>query len=98
MVKYKHHGKRSKSRYKSKKWKGERTTITKVLAKFKTGEKVHILFDPAFPGGPPYRRFIGKTGTIVGKQGTCYLINIRDQRAQKQVLVHPAHLKTANEE
>lgn len=93
MVKYKHHGKRSKSRYKSRKRKGEKTTITQVLAKFKVGEKVHIVFDPTFHAGMPYRRFIGKTGTITGKQGTCYLAKIKDMRADKIVLVHPAHLK-----
>ena len=93
MVKHKHHGRRNKSRYKSKKWKGEKTTITKVLKEFNVGDRVHIVFDPSFHSGMPYRRFIGKTGIVTGKQGTCYLVKIRDMRAEKQALIHPAHLK-----
>jgi large subunit ribosomal protein L21e len=94
MVHYKHHGKKSKTRYKTTKRKRERgrTPLTSVLRRFSIGEKVHVGFNPNIYEGVPFRRFIGKTGIIIGKRGSCYMIKIRDVSAEKKILVHPAHL------
>jgi large subunit ribosomal protein L21e len=43
----------------------------------------------------PFRRFHGRTGRIVGKQGECYYVEIRDGNSMKKVLAHPVHLKKA---
>lgn len=95
MVKYKHRGKRSKSRkVLSKRVRAKGMPAPAVmLQKFKTGERVHIIIDPSVHYGMPFRRFNGKTGVVEGQQGGCYLVKIKDMRADKLVLTHPAHLR-----
>ena len=69
------------------------TPITTLLRKFNEGESVHISVNPSQHKGQPYRRFHGKTGVIVAKQGRAYLVQIKDQNATKQVIVSAPHLK-----
>ena len=97
MVKHKKKGPRSKTRYMLKKKVRERgfPKPNEFLKEFETGEIVHIKTNPSYHGGMPFRRFHGKTGRIVGKQGECYYIEIRDGNSIKKVLVHPVHLKKA---
>jgi len=40
-----------------------------------------------------FPRFHGKVGTVVGKQGKCYQVKIKDVQMLKIVLAHPVHLK-----
>lgn len=95
MVKFKHRGKRSKTRSKYRKHKREkgRPTVNKMLQTFHIGDRVHVLVDPSLHKGMPFRRFIGKTGTVIGRQGACYFVKIPDMHSEKVILVHPAHLK-----
>jgi len=95
MVSHRHRGVRHKTRAKYKKSKREKgkPTVTKMLQKFKLGDRVHINVDPSLHQGMPFRRFIGKTGLIVGKQGVCYFVKISDMHSEKTIIVHPVHLK-----
>jgi len=95
MVHHKHRGPRSKTRYKTKKNKRQRgsPSITVRLQEFKPGDRVHVSFNPSVHGGAPFRRFMGKTGLVTGKQGECYVITIRDKNAVKSIIVNPAHLQ-----
>lgn len=95
MVKYKHKGKRSKTRHKMRKsvrQKGH-PPVNVMLQEFNTGDMVHIAVNPSVHSGMPFRRFHGKTGTVEGKKGKCYIVGIKDMRAKKSIIVHPAHLK-----
>lgn len=94
MVKCKNHGKQSKTRYKTTKRKRERglVAVTLMLKEFRIGDRVHVRHSPSVRGGAPFRRFVGKTGVVVGRQGVCYLVKIQDQHAEKQAVIHPAHL------
>jgi len=67
--------------------------VNTLLREYDTGDKVHIVWDSSFNGGEPYRRFVGKTGTVTKKQGSCYLVRIKDMRATKQIILHPAHMR-----
>jgi large subunit ribosomal protein L21e len=95
MVHYKHRGVRSKTRSKYKKTKREkgRPTVNRMLQTFHIGDIVHVNVDPSLHRGMPFRRFVGKTGRIIGKQGSCYLVRIYDMHAEKNIVVHPVHLK-----
>jgi len=42
--------------------------------------------------GMYFPRFHGKTGTIIGKQGNCYKVLIKDIGKEKTILIHPIHL------
>ncbi len=95
MVHHKHRGVRCKTRSKYKKHKRAKgkPTVNKMLHKFHIGNRVHVSVDSSVHTGMPFRRFNGKTGIITGKQGTCYFVKIQDMHADKNIIVHPAHLR-----
>ncbi len=92
-----HGGFRSKTRHKlqkSYKDKGK-LSITRFFQKFEEGESVILKADPAYHKGMYYPRFHGKTGVISGMKGECYLIAIKDSNKEKELIVHPVHLRRA---
>lgn len=62
---------------------------------FETGQKVHLIIEPAYHKGMYHQRFIGKTGTIKSSRGKCYEVSIRDGGKEKKLLIHPVHLKAS---
>ncbi len=90
-----HNGPRKKTRYKFKKALRQRglAPVTRVIQQFEVGQKVHIVVDPSVQKGMPNRRFHGRTGTITGRQGRAWTLEIRDGNATKTVVARPQHLK-----
>jgi large subunit ribosomal protein L21e len=90
-----HNGPRKKTRYKFKKELRRRglPPVTSVIQKFEIGEKVHIVCDSSIQKGMPHRRFHGKTGTVIGRRGRAWVLEIRDGNAAKIVIARPQHLK-----
>jgi len=68
-------------------------SASKVLQEFNKGEKVIIKIDSAVVKGMPYKRFQGREGLVLGKQGKCFVIRIKDGNMEKTVLANPVHLK-----
>ncbi|MFW5902867.1 MAG: 50S ribosomal protein L21e [archaeon] len=95
MVKFKKKGSRAKTRKQLTKKTREKgmPNITKLLQEFEEGDKVHVKPDSSVTSGLPYKRFFGKTGEVTGKQGKCYIVELKDQKATKKQIIHPAHLK-----
>lgn len=60
------------------------------------GSNVVLKAEPAYQRGMYYPRFHGKIGKVVGKQGNCYKVEIKDGSLRKVQLVHPIHLKKVN--
>jgi large subunit ribosomal protein L21e len=89
-------GSRHKTRYKLRKTPRTRGIIpvTKMLKEFDVGEKVHISIEPSVQKGQPHPRFHGRTGTVIGKRGRSYLVEVRDGKAKKVVISAPVHLET----
>ena len=88
-------GSKRKTRYKLQKEirrKGK-ISITKYLQKFNLGDKVYLAIEPAVQKGTYHPRFMGKTGTINKKSGRCYGVVITEGSKEKQLIVHPVHLK-----
>lgn len=90
-----HNGPRKKTRYKFKKALRSRgiAPVTTLIREYEPGQRVHIVIDPSIHGGMPHRRFHGRTGTIVGKRGRSWLLEIKDGNATKIVIARPQHLK-----
>lgn len=65
--------------------------INRYLQKFKEGDVVSIAIDPSYQA-IPHPRFNGKSGKVVGRQGRCYYVEIRDCEKKKNVIVAPEHL------
>jgi len=71
----------------------ERLPITRYLQEFKVGSKVVIKPNPSSHKGMPFKRFFGRTGTVIDKRGKSYIIKIKDGKKEKNIISRPEHLK-----
>jgi len=71
----------------------EKIAITRYLQEFKIGSKVVLRPTSSSHKGMPFKRFIGKTGTITDKKGKSYIIKIRNGKKEKIVIARPEHIK-----
>ena len=67
-------------------------SLSRFFAVFKEGDRVGLAGEPAVMEGMYHPRFYGKSGTVVGKRGRCYLVSIQDGGKEKQLIIHPVHL------
>ncbi len=65
----------------------------RAVQQFDEGERVHIKLDPSVQNGRCHPRFNGQTGTIAGKQGQAYKVEITDGTLAKTLIIRPAHLR-----
>ncbi len=89
-------GARRKTRQKFKKHYRSRgkVSLRRYLQSFTRGDRVALVAEPAVQKGMYFRRFHGKTGTVVKKIGSCYEVSILDGNKEKRVIVHPVHLRS----
>lgn len=93
---WKSHGFRFKSGRKLKKKVREKgIRLRKFLQEFEIGQRVIIDIEPASQKGMPHPRYQGRSGTVVGKRGRAYLVQIRDGSILKTLISRPEHLKAA---
>ncbi|MBU2638101.1 MAG: 50S ribosomal protein L21e [Nanoarchaeota archaeon] len=87
-------GFRRKTRSKLRKNESQKgkISISRYFQSFKEGDAVILKPEPAVQNGMPFPRFHGKSGIIIGKQGNCYKVSIKDGNMKKMLLVHPIHL------
>jgi len=87
-------GFRKRTRHKFKKERSQKgkVSIKKFLQKFEVGESVYLSVEPAYQKGMYRPKFMGKSGVVVKKKGTCYEVKINDQGKSKVLIVHPVHL------
>ena len=69
--------------------------ITRALQRFEIGDKAAIKIDSSVQRGWPHNRFHGLTGTVVGKQGRAYVLDVRFGGKIKKAIVTPEHLRRA---
>jgi large subunit ribosomal protein L21e len=62
------------------------------MAQYNPGDKVDIKIEPSVQKGQPHRRFHGKTAEVVGSRGKAFLVQLRDGKAQKMLIIRPEHL------
>ena len=88
-------GTRSKTRHILKKKPRQRgmPSTTRIMQTFEKGEKAAIVIDSSVHKGQPHHRFYGETGTIIGRQGKAYLVEITSGNKKKILVVGPEHLK-----
>ncbi|HIG98154.1 TPA: 50S ribosomal protein L21e [Candidatus Woesearchaeota archaeon] len=78
----------------SRKMKGK-IAVSGFVRKFGIGELVALVAQPAIVKGMYFRRFHGRTGTVVGMQGKCYQVSVSDRGVKKTLIVGPIHLRKA---
>ncbi|MEK6974764.1 MAG: 50S ribosomal protein L21e [Candidatus Thermoplasmatota archaeon] len=87
-------GLRSKTRHlllKDPRNKG-RLPPNRVLAQFEVGARVAIKLEPSQHGGMTHKRFQGLTGTVRGKQGVAFVIDVLHGNMPKTLVVRAEHL------
>lgn len=72
-----------------------KVSLARYFQDFKVGDKVCLAAEPSIHEGMYFPRFHGKVGTVSGKRGKCYEIQIKDVKMPKTLVVHPVHLKRA---
>ncbi len=89
------HGPQQNTRKKIRKKKRDRgkVSVDKYVQEFKEGDKVLIKPEPSVKKNLIHRRFIRKTGEIIGKRGKAYRIRVKDLKKNKEVFILPIHLK-----
>ncbi|MBR9693086.1 50S ribosomal protein L21e [Candidatus Woesearchaeota archaeon] len=88
-------GQRRKTRSIMKKPKRQRgkLSLRSYLQQLEPGQKVALTVEPGVQKGAYFRRFHGQVGVVSKKLGSCYEVLIKDGDKQKQLIVHPVHLK-----
>lgn len=88
-------GFRRKTRSKlSKNYKTKgKLSIRRFLQKFSKGDSVLLKAEPTYHNGMYFPRFHGKEGLVMGSQGDCYKVLIKDGNKDKMLIIHPIHLR-----
>ena len=92
----KHRGFRSKTRHKHRKNVRERGlgSVEKYLIDYNINDKVDIITDSSqHKRGMPHSRYHGRTGTIVGQRGRCYLVEVKLGSSKKILIIGKEHLR-----
>ncbi|MEM2207576.1 MAG: 50S ribosomal protein L21e [Sulfolobales archaeon] len=66
--------------------------LSLVMQEYRAGDRVHIAPNPAIHEALPHRRYIGKTGIVVGKRGRAYLVELLVGSKKKVIITVPEHL------
>ncbi|MFX0002095.1 MAG: 50S ribosomal protein L21e [Candidatus Hodarchaeota archaeon] len=91
-----HKGYRNKTRKKHRKNVRDRGigSIEKYLIDYNRGDKVDVITDPSqHKRGMPSRRFHGRTGTVIGQRGRCYLVEVKLGNSKKTLIIGKEHLR-----
>ena len=82
-------------RHKKPREKGK-FSFMRFFQKFQPGEAVAVVRELSQTFGYP-KRLQGKTGKIVEKRGSAYVVNIKDINKPKTYIIKPIHLKKISE-
>jgi len=67
-------------------------SLSKLLYKYKPGNRVVIKIEPSVQKGMPHKRYHGKVGTVIEKRGGSYVVSVTQGRAVREIIVRPEHL------
>lgn len=76
--------------------KGAVPPLSVVMHEYEVGDKVYIKPNPAIHDTLPHRRFIGKVGSVIGKRGRAYIVEVFLGNKRKELIIYPEHLKPAS--
>ncbi len=67
--------------------------LKRLLQEFQPGERVRIMQEPSSHRGMPHPHFKNLTGTVIRRQGNCYVISIMDGNKEKTLISTAVHLE-----
>ncbi len=68
-------------------------TVSKRMNTFSVGDGV-VIDQKAVHKGQPHMRYRGRVGKILRRQGTSYVVEIRDGGMRKELIASPIHLRS----
>lgn len=77
--------------------RGSVPPLSTVLREYREGDRVYIIPNPAIQDALPHRRYVGKVGSIVGKRGRAYIVEVFIGDKKKTLITYPEHLRPASE-
>jgi len=69
--------------------------LSRILINYMPGDRVYIVADPAIHKAMPHRRYHGKVGTVVGKRGRAYIVQLKVGSKIKTLFLLPEHMRPA---
>ena len=66
--------------------------LSEYFQKFNEDDRVSVKRELSVTSSFP-ERLQGRSGVIVGKRGTSYIIKLKDIKKNKNYIIHPIHLK-----
>ena len=67
-------------------------TVSDMVRTYDVGSRVLIIVKPR-RDGMPAPRYHGRHGKIVEMQGAAYIVEVKDGRAKKRLVISPIHLR-----
>ena len=68
-------------------------SMSRLFQVFEVDDRVMLVAEPAYHKGLFHSRFHGKSGKIIGTQGGCYRVCVRDGGKDKTIVTPGIHLK-----
>jgi len=68
--------------------------ISKLLQEYQPGSQVIIRMDSSVQKSMPHKRFHGKIGTVVRKQGRGYVISVPQGNSIKEIIIRSEHIES----
>lgn len=68
-------------------------SFTRFFQKFNSGDSVAVIRELAQQGPGFPKRMQGRTGKVIEKRGSAYVIEIKDFNMKKIYIIKPIHLK-----
>lgn len=72
-------------------------SLSRFFQKFSSGDSVAVVRDLGIQGAGFPKRMQGRTGKVIEKRGSAYVVEINDYRKKKQYIIKPVHLKKIQE-
>ena len=74
-----------------------KVSLSRYFQTFSEGDRVALVKERGTVASFSHR-MQGRTGVIVSKRGTSYVIEVKDLGKTKQIITHPIHLKKVMEQ
>tara|TARA_Y100000310_G_scaffold324818_1_gene387187 strand:- start:282 stop:545 length:264 start_codon:yes stop_codon:yes gene_type:complete len=66
--------------------------FSEYFKSLKEGDRVAVKEEQAVSNNFP-KRIQGRTGVVMGKRGSNYIVNVKEIKKEKTFIIHPVHLK-----
>ncbi len=73
-------------------------SVRYLLEPFEIGQKVDIILNSQSQSGRPHKRYHGRKGTVVAKQGQAYIVLVKKGNKENKIIAKPEHLRAAQVE